>query len=346
MAPSTHRSTTTICSAPDCDMAEHPVENTTSHVRCFLCNAGFHLKCAVACGYEDKKRNILWVCNQCYKNKAKFKSFIETSMDLLRKEVMSKMTNIDSRLTKIESLPKGDSPIHSFTNTAPSENIQVAVNKLESRDRQYNIVLYGLPIEHDDYFNPYPMVERVFDVFGVPKTEIRDAVVLRRYNLVKVTLYSLRYRRILLSDQKKLREDPGEFKNTYINPDLTFEERRRNKQLRDLVKDTAKRNPAAKVFIKNKSVLIRNPDGSVSDVPIPIPEDHGPNVNTSSRPPHPTHLSKNPGNRDDPGTPGMKFVDISRRGQNSRSQYSSSSLSFSSQQQQHVSHDDKGTILN
>jgi len=136
------------------------------------------------------------------------------------------------------------------------------------QNRQYNLVLYGLPIQHEDQFNPYPLVERVFESLQVPAAEIRDAVVIRRYNLVKVTLYSLRYRRHLLTEAARLRKRPGHFSKVFINPDLTYDERRRDKALRDLVKDTARANPDCKVFIKDKTVLLRKSDGSITDVPL------------------------------------------------------------------------------
>jgi len=192
----------------------------------------------------DKQPNNFWVCNVCFKYKSKFKGLIESSVNIIKTKLKSELkTELNSELnlleTRITELLKSSSAnanapsLLTSSNITGKTDIQETVDKLEKKDRQYNVVLYGL--QFDELFDPYAKVDHIFNILKVPTSEIRSVVIIRRYNLLKVTLHSLRYRRTLLNDSKQLRTRTDDIKKVFINPDLTYDERRRNKELRDLL---------------------------------------------------------------------------------------------------------------
>ena len=137
--------TTTACADIHCNN-EFPVQSSKGYVECFLCSSAFHRQCAGKSGYEEGKRNLLWVCNVCFKNKAKFKTFIDSSIGLLKNEIKSDLASLETRLANLEASPIWDTPgltpIRDEAVNVKSE-LHDAVNKLEMQNRQYNLVLYG-----------------------------------------------------------------------------------------------------------------------------------------------------------------------------------------------------------
>jgi len=265
-----------FCSYSTCELAKHPVPiNNTDGVHCYLCDNLFHLDCAVACGFEVKKPNYLWVCDLCFKNKSRFKTYICATVELMKSEIKSEIAVLQEKVESVLKLKTTYIPVPTTHNTTGDDSshsgtgpdVLNTVNMLELKDRKYNIVLYGMDIDHEMLFNPYPRIEHLFEMLKVPTSEIRDVAVLRRNNLIKVTLYSMRYRSMLLAGSKQFRKRTDGLRKVYINPDLSYEERRRNRSLRDLRKATQEKNPGCEVFIKKNEVLLRSHDGLVSVSP-------------------------------------------------------------------------------
>lgn len=265
-----------LCPYANCEPATDQIPiNKTDGVNCFFCSSVFHLKCAVECGYEAKKTNYLWVCDTCFRNKHRFKSYIDATVKLLKTEVKaefkSDLTKLEAKIeAKIEAAVKNAIPdaghIPNIQSDQANVNIATTINKLEMKERRYNIILYGMPIDHETWFNPYPAVEQLFNVLKVPPGEIRDAVLLRKSKLIKVTLYSLRFRSTLLKRSKDLRTRTDDLKHVYINPDLSYEERQHEKTLRSIRNQTRAKYPDSKVWILKNEVLMEDRRGKMTTV--------------------------------------------------------------------------------
>jgi hypothetical protein len=126
---------------------------------------------------------------------------------------------------------------------------KLATSCKQRHDRKYNVVIYGLTCQ--DKKDTLHKVQDIFNIIEVPLSEIRDVRPLPLANsqgsstLVKVCLVSLNFCNQLLSKSRDLRKRNDALKAVYVNPDLTYEERQRNKFLRDKLKELKQTHPDA-----------------------------------------------------------------------------------------------------
>ena len=193
-----------------------------------------------------------------------------------------------------------------------SAALHESVKKIEHRDRKHNVVLYGMQVKPRD--DPYELTEQLFKSLNIPIQEIRDVIVLkgRASSLLKVTLYSLRFQSLLLKQAKSLRKRKDEFSEVYVNPDLTFEERRLNKMHRDKIREFRRQYPDhnIKIYAYLGEIIMRPPNGDV----ITLWREGNNGLGPETEPGGATTAA--------PTTPAMRNVDVRPRGRSTNTQYS------------------------
>jgi len=248
----------------------------TDRVNCFSCDSSYHLECATADGYQNGLKNYLWICNECFDGKSVLKKLFASikSLNIKAETIEKRLVDLEDRVptfrpngmgrqrrtqSGLAMLPENSVDDHSAI-------LHPSVKKIELRDRKYNVILYGLtPLDGDD---PYELTEYLFNALKIPVREIRDVIKLngRTSTLLKVTPYSLRFRDLILRESKSLRTRTDHFKNVFINPDLPYEERQKNKMFREKIKEFRREYPDRKkqqIYVHRNEVIMRSPDGSV-----------------------------------------------------------------------------------
>ena len=310
-----------FCNSVRCSNKKQSLE-ATDKVNCFSCDSSFHLKCATADGYQHGLKNYLWICNECFAGKSVLKKLFESikTLNVKAETVERRLTDLEDRVPNTCAKDEGcqrrtQSGFAMLPDNAVDDHSAIlhqSVKKIELRDRKYNVILYGLnPLDGDD---PYELTESLFNALKIPVREIRDVIKLNgpASTLLKVTLYSLRFRDLILRQSKSLRTMTNNFKNVYVNPDLPYEERQKNKIFREKLKEFRREYPDRKkyqIYVHRNEVIMRPPDGSVV---------------TLWRPEHDalqTELGNVNSAPNYPGTPALSRVNLSQRGKSTSSQY-------------------------
>jgi len=144
------------------------------------------------------------------------------------------------------------------------ENYDNIIAEVESRDRRKtNLILSGLPVKEDGTADERKQsdlitVQTLFTTLDSSKTDAVSAVyrigkmTSSRPRLLKVVCNTFESKRSLLSKSKSLR-NITQFKNVYINPDLTPLQQMQNKQLREELR--RRRNLGEDVTIQHGKIV-------------------------------------------------------------------------------------------
>ena len=227
-----------ICGKCDKEIADfQPGIGSQTAVMCDICRNYYHQRCG---GLSDELLHIVnkygmhgtqeipWHCKVCKKFAYQLVGEmvdLRRRQDVIEHEVRLMKSQLDECL---ESHPKG---------VIDKEEVQRSVKEvLEQERRQMNVVIRNLPGIEDDS-TPGKIMKAVGDLFRreleVNSTEIQKAEKIQtaKGNLVKVKLKNRQAKRTVLANARKLKDDDT-YKDVYLKPDLTFEQRKRDASLR------------------------------------------------------------------------------------------------------------------
>ena len=207
-------------------------------VMCDVCKTYYHQKCG---GLSDDLFDIVtrygmqgtqeipWHCSICRK---------------YAKGMMDEMVNLKRRQDKLEKDVKlikeqinGAQDKTGTNNTSLHETVKEV---LEQEKRQLNIVVSNLP-EITSASTPRAVLKATKELFQnklqVNPNEVdkTDIIPTERGALVKVQMKNKSSKRTALSNAKDLRNDEV-YRNVYLKPDLTYQQRRKEAELRQEVR--------------------------------------------------------------------------------------------------------------
>ena len=132
---------------------------------------------------------------------------------------------------------------------------------LEQEKRQMNVVIRNLP-GIDDNSSQGKILKTVGDLFGrkldvsAKEIETAEKISTEKGNLVKVQLKTKQARRLVLANAKKLKDDEV-YKDVYLKPDLTFEQRKKDAILRGELKQRKDRGEKNLMIVRGKIVKLK-----------------------------------------------------------------------------------------
>ena len=213
---------------------------------CELCNIWHHIICVEidenVYKLMQETKGIMWFCESC-QNKASESITKTASLEAQTKSLQSEVVELEKRVSVVENKLNG----------SVDKEISEAINEKTDRERRkMNLVFYNFPepvispqiewnIEQKveaDIKSVTALIEGEFHIHV--NTRICDA---RRLGAKKadgksrplrVQFTELNVKRDVLSNAKKLRDSGNAvYKGVFINPDLTYAQRQKDRTLRD-----------------------------------------------------------------------------------------------------------------
>ena len=267
-----------------CGTCTQECDDKKRSIMCNYCERWFHSQCV---NLEDevydfmmkRLKSLKWFCEAC---DVKVDEAIEksTSLEKQTKSLQVGMVNMEKRLAAVESKVQG----------AVHKEIHTALNERADIDRRKcNLVVYNLPEvnipDEDDQQKTTAWdtdVRRTKDTEALValiqnelkinmtlagKPKITNAVRLGRRLIdnkprttprpIKITFSDIDTKREVLTNSKKLRESTDiTLKGVFFNPDLTAEQRKKDKQLRDEMWEIREKQQKNVIIQKGKIVEV------------------------------------------------------------------------------------------
>ena len=188
---------------------------------------------------------------------------LQESLNLLQ----LKISNVDATLTKVLETQKAqDVEIKSLKEQVwgLSENYANIMNEVEERERRRpNLIVAGLQekevgsVEERKEWDSIKVDELFEELCNFEDSVVSSVYRIGKINssrprLLKIICRDVNSKRSLLSKSKYLR-DSIDFKNVYLNPDLTPIQQKENKRLREELK--ARRDRGEDVFIRHGRIV-------------------------------------------------------------------------------------------
>ena len=209
---------------------------------------------------------------------------LRSAIDVTKAELMKELKNINSTLNTLQSkISDVDNTLQKVLETQKMQDAEIKVLKedvlsikanydnilaeFEDRDRRKaNLILSGLPEKEDGTLEQrkekdLSTVKALFSALDSSKVDAVSAVfrigklTSSRPRLLKVICRNTESKRALLSKSKDLR-NMDQYKNVYMNPDMTPLQQAQNKKLREELR--AKRNLGEDVTIRHGKVVTKN----------------------------------------------------------------------------------------
>lgn len=252
-----------------CDKVLKESENGNPRaVVCDICKTKYHQKCG---GLTDELYKLVlkfgkqgtgeipWHCKICKKYAS---SMMSEMVDLKRRQdkLEKQVSDIKEQMISIEE-NQNASPNH-----GDADSLRKTVREvLEQDKRQMNLVISNLP-EITSTSTTRAIVKAVKDLFqskldvNANDVERVDLIQTERANLVKVQMKTKKARRTALINAKKLKEDEV-YKNVYVKPDLTYEQRQQEATLRQELRDRKEEGEKNLMIVRGK-IVVRQPPPS------------------------------------------------------------------------------------
>lgn len=182
-------------------------------------------------------------------------------------DLQSKLCAVEDTLQRVlETQKRQDTEIKALKEdvTKIKENYDNIIAEVESRDRRKtNLILSGLPEKEEGTADERKQcdlltVQTLFSTLDNSKTDVVSGVyrigrmTSSRPRLLKVICNTFESKRSLLSKSKNLR-NMTQYKNVYMNPDLTPQQQMQNKQLREELR--RRRNLGEDVIIQHGKIV-------------------------------------------------------------------------------------------
>ena len=217
--------------------------------------------------FTDSTANVVMICNDCSTKKEIIRESFLTikahtrTLDLLSDRITA-LENKDSLLTLATDLEVQASVSQQVK--VNSDMIKQLTNKQEIKERQSNIIIQGMDASMGNGLRE--VIFKIFEYLGYSLTTW-TATRIGSTNLVKVYFKSQDEASFLIKNAKRLRSQES-YANIYINPDLTLEQRKINKSLRDKLKIVKKNVPGA--FIFRGDIVTKDRKGVIHAVASPV----------------------------------------------------------------------------
>jgi len=277
-----------------CDRCTSKVDDLVQCERCemWLCGGCEKISADVInlIGSFSESR-IHWFCRICDKLAMKAVKTYSHMSNPLTKEISScfsdtvvkplnavidrvekSVSNIQTRIIKSLDDKMASSATHSNSNvdsSTPHSNLTAADIVDEYRDRErrkLNVVVYNVPESKAEDSSrrkkdDATFVNSIFEALEIAIPEMVDVTRLGPRNpdknrILRVTFSDLEQKRSLLTNSKKLRL-LEKFKKVYVNPDLSFQERKTQKVLRD---ELTRRKKAGEkdIYIRRGQIVMKS----------------------------------------------------------------------------------------
>ena len=248
-----------ICGKCDQEIEDfQPGIGNDQAVMCDICKTYYHQECG---GLSDElmqiinrygvfgSREIPWHCKICKKYA---NQLVGEMVDLRRRQDM-----LERDVKLIKSQLEGS--LHSDSCTSNKEDVKRTVKEvLEQEKRQLNVIIQNLP-DVDENTSQGKMLKSVSDLFrrklDVSPKEIENTVKIStgRGYLVKVQLKNKLARKTVLMNAKRLKDDEI-YKEVYLKPDLTYEQRQQDATLREELKKRKENGEKNLLIVRGKIV--------------------------------------------------------------------------------------------
>ena len=298
-----------------CGTCKNDCPEGSRSIMCDYCESWFHSQCVDLDddAYDTlmKIKRLRWFCEAC---DSKVEEVIEKSNSLEKqtKALQSSLANVERRLDDVEAKVTGT--VHREISSAINERADIERRKL-------NLVIYNLPEAQMNESNPSAwdtpdriakdtstlsdilQTELKVDMEVNGKSCITNAIRLGRRLVdnkerrfprpIKITLVDIQTKRQILTKCKELRESENPVaKILFVNPDLTEEQRKKDKALRNQMWKL-REDEGKNVIIQRGQIVeaswnvrkTRTPKTSnvsnIKDTTVPKPKEKQPESNSS-----------------------------------------------------------------
>ncbi len=221
-------------------------QSTLLAVACDICKTYYHRKCG---GLSDELFEILmkygmhgtheipWHCKICRKYAS---SFVGEMVDM-RKRQDKLEKDMKSLQEQIATISKHSNVDDSGGTHDRSGIEKIVKEKLEQEKRQMNIIVSNLP-EATSSSSSRGVLKGVRDLFcnklkvNGSDIENADRIPTEKRSLVRVQMKTKAAKRTALANAKVLHDDPT-YKDVYLKPDLTYEQRQAEAKLRQELRE-------------------------------------------------------------------------------------------------------------
>ncbi|MCY3929439.1 MAG: hypothetical protein OXG81_14325, partial [Acidobacteria bacterium] len=263
-------------------------------IECQWCCCWEHRSCAGLTVGEynmlsTSSAKIMFFCTLCYSKvpfalKVKQETThgydaLDSRLKVIEKQLVDSLQKYESCLNQFVSNQQDtvmvdieetsdDNQSNVITLKSPIENLASSIIKEqnEKEKRQMNLVLYNIPesVQEEAHIRKQEDIVKVsslLDSYLGVKVSINNAIRIgkrkEKPRLLKITVGSLQEKNMILRNKIKLREqkNPENIRKIFINVDLTPLEQRRNRQLRDKLKEMNKNTN--RYIIKNGAIVQR-----------------------------------------------------------------------------------------
>ncbi len=248
----------------ECAKCDGIVNDNVKALRCEFCTVWVCLHCTEVpeSMYDlmmDKEvPNVIWTCDSCIHALPTIKKLGKTLQGVKDEQISCKkdISKLNEKVDKLES--------------SIDVKVQDAINDYRNREaRKCNIIIHNVPESNkenpkdrmkDDTVQVMDMIEGAMEL---ETANINSAIRLGkkdsegRVRLLKVTVDSVKSKREILINAKKLR-GIGKWKNIFVTPDLAPKERQQNKELREELKKRREDGEDGLVIRRGKITHIHN----------------------------------------------------------------------------------------
>ena len=208
---------------------------------------------------EKEVSSFLWSCESCIHAIPTIKN-LGRAMQGIRDEQSQTKVELNRLNSKVDNLE-----------SSIEEKVQEAIEAYRDREsRKCNIIVHNIPesnkSEAKERREEDTMeVRRLFeDSLGLEEFEIQSTVRLgkkieEKHRLLKITVGSVKTKRDILSNSKKLR-NADEWSRVFITPDLTPKEREKSRRLREELKRRKDAGEEGLVIRKGEIVKVNQED--------------------------------------------------------------------------------------
>ena len=266
-----------------CDKGVGDDLDSENGIECHLCGGWCHKTCT---GLSKAKFELLcendasirWACKHCIE-KEKSKDPLDIKLDKL----MLMIGQVNKRLDEMEKGESGKNLEKEIEEIVEAKLAKAMDKKQDQEIRENNVVIFGVPEtdipedentkvpehykkEDQDFFDKMKILDKMREMKLGREVEVVENFRLgkrgedwrQKPRPLKVRLSCTEDRDILIKGAIKLnkslsRDSPNKF---YVNPDMTFEERQKQKELRDQLK-ARKANGEEDLIIREGEIIKR-----------------------------------------------------------------------------------------